>query len=202
MDSFLVLVVRLAAGILAVQDPNQPVSPEEAMKWATAAAYHAKASDLDPYELIGIARNETDFRADLVGPDGLDCGLTQTRIVYSKYTCKQLRKDTWIAFEEAARELRENQARCKKRNPNDVTRCRINSYNQGIKYKKTGWKGAYWLRVMCFAEAARAGVKPVSNCRMVKNRNDIARLIARSKGAQDNKVAAGGGKKNGASMVD
>ena len=40
--------------------------------------------------LIGIARNETDFRPHLVGPDGLDCGLTQTRVTYSKYRCRAL----------------------------------------------------------------------------------------------------------------
>lgn len=197
------LVVRLAAGILAVQDEGRPVSPEEAMKWATAAAYHAKVSNLDPYELIGLARNETDFQPSLVGPDKKDCGLTQTRITYSKYTCKQLRNDTWIAFEEAARELRENQARCKKRNPGDLKRCRINSYNQGIKYARSGWRGAYWLRVSCFAEAARAGVKPVGNCRMVKNRGDINRLIAKSRGVQQKKqLAASAGKQTGAKMID
>lgn len=181
MDSFLVLVVKLAAGILAVQENSAPVTPEQAMAWATAAAYHAQTSDLDPYELIGIARNETDFRPDLVGPDKKDCGLTQTRITYSKYSCKQLRRDTWIAFAEAARELRENQARCLKRAPNDLKRCRINSYNSGVKYAKSGRAGGYWLRVSCFAEAARAGVRPVSNCRLVNNRGDIARLIKQSK---------------------
>jgi hypothetical protein len=181
LDSFVVLVLRLAAGILAVQEERNPVSVDDAMKWATAAAYHANVSGLDPFELVGIARNETDFRPDLIGPDGKDCGLTQTRITYSKYRCKQLRQDTWIAFAEAARELRENQARCKKKNPGDLTRCRVNSYNQGIKYKRTGWKGRYWLRVHCFAEAARAGVKPVTDCRRVKNRKDIARLIHKSR---------------------
>jgi len=180
LDAFVVLVVRLAAGILAVQETRNPVTVDDAMKWATAAAYHANVSGLDPFELVGIARNETDFRPDLIGPDGKDCGLTQTRITYSKYRCKQLRQDTWIAFAEAARELRENQARCKKRHPHDLTRCRVNSYNQGVKYERSGWKGRYWLRVRCFAEAARAGVTPISDCRKVKSRKDIARLIHKS----------------------
>src|SRR5512134_992982 len=121
LDSFLALVMKLAAGILAVQSPGRPVSPENALGWATAAAYHAEQSGLDPFELIGIARNETDFRPDLVGPDGKDCGLTQTRVTYSKYRCRELRRDPWLAFEEAARELRENQARCLKRNKWDLT---------------------------------------------------------------------------------
>jgi hypothetical protein len=183
MDPFLVLVIRLAAGILAVQAPHRPVDPSDALQWATAAAYHARASGLDPFELIGIARNETDFRPDLVGPDRKDCGLTQTRITYSAYTCKQLRNDPWIAFEEAARELRENEARCKKRAPWDQTRCRINSYNSGVSYAKRGHAGGYWLRVSCFAEAAREGVRPVGDCRRVRSRRDIARLIQRSRDA-------------------
>lgn len=190
LDVFLGLVLRLATGILAIQDPSTPVSWSDAVKWATAAAYHAERSGLDPFELIGIARNESDFDPRTIGPDGLDCGLTQTRIVYSKYSCKRLRQDTWIAFEEAARELRENQARCKKRNPGDLTRCRINSYNQGVRYKKKGWKGAYYMRVLCFAEAARAGVPPKGNCRKAKSRRDIARLVPASVTKPATSVAA------------
>jgi hypothetical protein len=189
LDSFLALVMRVAAGILSVQAESQPVSPENALTWATAATYHAQRSNLDPFELIGIARNETDFRPEMIGPDGKDCGLTQTRVTYSKYRCRQLRSDTWIAFEEAARELRDNQKRCLKRAKWDVTRCRINSYNSGVRYAKKGRAGTYWLRVSCFAEAARAGVRPVGDCRLVRNRNDVARLIKASKNAQSIEVA-------------
>lgn len=180
LDSFVSLVVRLAAGIMSVQSPSRPVSPGEAVSWATAIAYHAGRSSLDPYELVGIARNETDFRPDLIGPDGKDCGIAQTRVTYSRYKCRQLRADTWIAFEEAARELRENQARCAKHSPRDLTRCRLNSYNSGVHYARRGKAGAYWLRVSCFAEAARQGVIPVADCRNVRNRRDIARLISAS----------------------
>jgi hypothetical protein len=191
LEVFLSLVMRLAAGIVAVQAPHQPVSPETALAWATAAAYHAQRSGLDPFELIGIARNETDFRPHLVGPDGKDCGLTQTRVTYSKYRCHELRRDPWLSFEEAARELRENQARCSKRNPWDLTRCRINSYNSGIKYARSGRAGGYWLRVSCFAEAARQGVRPVGDCRRVRSRGDIARLIRASQDAQQEVASVG-----------
>jgi hypothetical protein len=176
--------MRLATGILAIQADSQPVSPEDALSWAAAAAFHASRSHLDPFELVGIARNETDFRPGMVGPDGKDCGLTQTRVKYSKYRCKQLKADTWLAFEEAARELRENQQRCTKKNKWDLKRCRINSYNSGVRYAKKGWAGGYWLRVGCFAEAARAGVPPVSDCRTVTSRTQIARLIAESRRAR------------------
>jgi hypothetical protein len=180
VDGFLVLVLRLATGILAIHDPRTHVAPDDAIRWATAVAYHAQKNHLDPYELIGIARNETDFHADAIGPDGKDCGMTQTRVVYSRYRCRQLRNDVWLAFEEAARELAENQARCAKRAPGDLTRCRINSYNSGVKYARAGWQGGYWLRVICFAEAARRGVAPVGDCRQVQNRGDIARIMRAS----------------------
>jgi hypothetical protein len=184
LESFLVLVVRLAAGILSIQSPRAPVTPDQAFAWATAAAFHAHRSNLDAFELIGIARNETDFRPWLVGPDGKDCGLTQTRVTYSKYKCRELKRDAWLAFEEAARELRENQKRCLKRARWDLTRCRINSYNSGVRYAKKGRAGGYWLRVTCFAEAARAGVAPVGDCRKVRSRGQIARLIRASQDAQ------------------
>jgi hypothetical protein len=184
LETFLVLVWRLAAGILAVQAPGQPVSPEDAVSWATAAAYHARASEVDPFELIGIARNESDFRPNLVGPDGKDCGMMQTRVLYSRYKCRQLRQDPWLSFEEAARRLRENQARCTKRAKWDVKRCRLNSYNSGIRYAKKGRAGGYWLRVSCFTEAAREGVTPVGDCRGVQSRGDIARLLRASRSAE------------------
>lgn len=180
VDAFLALVLRLANGILAIQSPLHDVEADEALKWSIEAAFHAEREGLDPFELIGIARNETDFRPWLVGPDGKDCGLTQIRVTYSKYRCRELRGDTRKAFEEAASKLSLFQKRCLKRSPRDVTRCRINSYNSGVRYARSGWKGRYWLRVTCFAEAARAGVTPQGDCRKVKSRGDIARLLARS----------------------
>jgi hypothetical protein len=180
LDGFFALVLRLAAGIVAIQDPRTPVSSDDAVRWATAVAYHAQRNHLDPYELIGIARNESDFQADKIGPDGKDCGMTQTRVTYSRYRCRQLRDDPWLSFEEAARELSENQARCAKRSAGDLIRCRINSYNSGVHYARSGWQGGYWLRVSCFAEAARRGITPAGDCRRVQSRGDIARLLGTS----------------------
>ena len=177
LDAFFALVLRLATGILAIQDPGTPVTLDDAVQWATAAAFHAERNHLDPFELIGIARNESDFQPDRVGPDGKDCGLTQTRVTYSRYRCRQLRQDPWLAFAEAARELTENQARCARHASWDLERCRVNSYNSGVHYARSGWSGGYWLRVGCFAEAARRGVTPAGDCRRVHNRGDIARLV-------------------------
>jgi hypothetical protein len=184
LDTFLSLVLQLATGILAVQDPARPVATDEALSWAAAAAYHARAAGVDPWELVGIARNESDFEPTKVGPDGKDCGIAQTRVTYSKYRCKQLREDASLSFEEAARELRENQARCLKHSKGDVVRCRINSYNSGVHYARQGWAGGYWLRVQCFADAAKAGVHPWADCRRVQSRGDIARLIKQSQATE------------------
>lgn len=194
IDGFIALVLRLAVGILAIQDPGQPVSAEDAVRWATAVAYHADRMQLDPYELVGIARNESDFRPAMIGPDGKDCGIAQTRVTYSKFRCRELRADPLLSFQEAARELSENQARCLRWSKGDVTRCRINSYNSGVHYARSGWSGGYWLRVSCFAEAARRGVTPVGDCRRVKDRGDITRLLSRSETA----ATVGGGAAAGA----
>ena len=177
-ELFWALVGRLAAGILAVQSDHRPVEADEAVSWAAAAALYGGAAGVDPFELIAIARHETDFRPNLVGPDGKDCGLLQTRVIYSRYRCRELRSDPWKAFEEGARRLATYQQHCAKTNPQDLTRCRLNSYNQGWRYKKSGHKGTYWLRVKCFAEAARQGVAPRGDCRRAKSRRDIARLVS------------------------
>ena len=61
----------------------------------TVALPRPSAPGLDPYELIGIARNESDFHVNITSPDGKDCGITQTRTTYSKFRCKQLNSDVW-----------------------------------------------------------------------------------------------------------
>ena len=61
----------------------------------------------------------------------------------------------------------------------DFDRCRLNHYNSGVRYAKRGVHGAYWLRVQCFAEAARAGVTVGQSCRHVMGRGDIARALRR-----------------------
>jgi hypothetical protein len=177
LDIFLAGVLRLANGIMAIQDPGSPVEFADAVKWATAAIYNAEKNGLDPYELVAIARNESDFRPNLVGPDGKDCGITQTRVTYSKYSCKRLKADTWVAFEEAARELTIFQTYCLQTHRGDLTRCRLNGYNQGYRYALSGWKGSYYARIRCFADAARAGVTPSGNCRWARTPRDIAWLI-------------------------
>jgi hypothetical protein len=172
-------VLRLAAGILAIQNPNAPLASGRAIQYASAAAYHGFAAGVDPYELVAIARNESDFEEGQIGPDGKDCGLTQTRITNSKYTCTQLRHSYWLAFKEAAREMSEYRNAC--RNAIDYDRCRINRYNSGVRYARTGTRGRYWLRVLCFAEAARGGVVPGRACRRVHTHREIARIVGHSR---------------------
>ena len=170
-------IMHLTAGIYAIQAPGVPMTVNKAAEYAVAATYHGERAGVDPYELVGIARNESDFVEDIKGPDGKDCGLTQTRVTITKYSCKQLRRSYWLAFQEAAREMKEYGAACKTHA--DYDRCRLNHYNSGVRYAKRGVHGAYWLRVQCFAEAARQGVSVGQSCRKVMGRGDIARAIHR-----------------------
>jgi hypothetical protein len=173
---WLVYVLRLAVGIQAIQANYAPVDEDRAIAYATAAAYHGFRLGIDPFELVAVARNESDFQPTLRGPDGKDCGLTQTRITISRYSCKQLRSSYWIAFAEAARELSEYRDSCVGRP--DFDRCRINKYNSGVHYARTGVHGRYYLRIQCFAEAARQGIPVGRECRLVQSRKQIHRLLA------------------------
>jgi hypothetical protein len=176
IDAYLLTLVRIAIGAVAIEAPGAPLDVGRATEYAVAAMHFGVADGVDPFELIGIARNESDFRENVRGPDGKDCGLTQTRITITRYSCRQLRRSYWLAFQEAARELAEYAQAC--RGKPDFDRCRLNHYNSGARYAKRGFHGAYWLRVQCFAEAARDGLRVGSACRHVRGRGDIARVLA------------------------
>jgi hypothetical protein len=169
-------LLRLCAGILAIQDPSAPVDVANAERYAEAALRAATARNVDPWELIGVARNESRFRADEIGPDGKDCGIVQTRITGSRYSCRRLRHDVDIAFAEGARELQQYGKSC--RGHADFDRCRLNRYNSGFRYARRGFHGHYWLRVLCFTEAARAGA-PGGGCLDVKSRAAIEHAMLR-----------------------
>jgi hypothetical protein len=169
-------LLRLCVGILAVQDPSVRVDAAQAERYAAAALHAAAAHDVDPWELIGVARNESRFRADEIGPDGKDCGIVQTRITGSRYSCRRLRNDVEIAFMEGARELAAYRASC--RTHSDFDRCRLNRYNSGYRYAHRGFHGHYWLRVLCFTEAARAGA-PGGGCVDVASLAGIAGAIVK-----------------------
>ncbi len=98
LDLWLALVAKLIAGILAIAAPYAPVGVERATGYAVAAAYHGLRSGVDPFELVGIARNESDFHEGDVGPDRKDCGITQTRTTISRYSFRQLRNSYWLGF--------------------------------------------------------------------------------------------------------
>jgi hypothetical protein len=159
---WLMTALRISAGVLAVQDSSVPIDLEKAQRYAVAAMRASEAYHVDAFELIGVARNESRFRADEIGPDGKDCGIMQTRTTVSHYSCRQLRRDVNIAFMEGARELATYGKSC--RNHPDFDRCRFNRYNSGIRYAKKGVHGRYYQRVLCFTEAARNGL-PADHCR-------------------------------------
>jgi len=173
----LAALMQLTAGIYAIQAPGVPLTVQKAAQYAVAATYHGSRAGVDPYELAAIARNESDFVETMTGPDGKDCGLTQTRVTITKFSCKQLRRSYWLAFQEAAREMKEYGEACHAHA--DYDRCRLNHYNSGVRYAKHGFHGAYWLRVACFADAARQGISVGQSCRRVRSRGDIARTLHR-----------------------
>jgi hypothetical protein len=175
--TFLALVFHVAAGIFAVQSRQVPLSYAKATAYAVAAVYNGWRRGVDPFELVGVARNESDFRESKRSRDGKDCGLLQTRVTVTRYSCQRLRRSFWLAFHEGARELGEFATSC--RTHADFTRCRLNRYNSGIRYAKRGTHGAYWLRVECFAQAARANRDTGDACRSVRRKRDIARVVRR-----------------------
>jgi len=175
--TFVAWVFQVAVGIFAVQSHHVPVSYTRATALAAAAVYNGWHRGIDPFELVGVARNESDFVENKRSRDGKDCGLTQTRVTVTQYGCRQLRRSFWLAFQEAARELSEYASSC--RNHSDSARCRLNRYNSGIRYAKRGPHGAYWLRVKCFAQAARAARDTGDRCRTVRGKRDIARVLRR-----------------------
>jgi hypothetical protein len=178
IELFLALVLRVATGALAIQSPEAPLDASRATAYAVAASFAGQRAGVDPFELVAVARNESDFVEDARGPDGKDCGLTQTRITITRYSCRQLRSSYWLAFREAARELGEYARACA--GHADFDRCRLNHYNSGARYARRGVHGAYWLRVACFAQAARAGAAVGSACRRAVGRRDIGRIVRRA----------------------
>ena len=171
-------LLRLTAGIYAIQAPGVPLTVERAARYAVAATYFAERAGLDPYELAAVARNESDFVETMRGPDGKDCGLLQTRVTVTRYSCRALLHSYWLDFQEGAREISEYARSC--RGHADFDRCRLNRYNSGIRYARSGFHGAYWLRVECFTEAARRGIVVGQSCRTVRSRGDVARVLGRS----------------------
>ena len=168
-------IIRLCAGIVATQDPSAPVDLADAGRYAQAALHAANARQVDPWELVGVARNESRYRVDEIGPDGKDCGIVQTRTTGSHYSCRTLRHNVDIAFAEGARELQQYNKSC--RGHADFDRCRFNRYNSGFRYARRGFHGHYWLRVLCFTQAACAGA-PGGGCVDVQSRAaiDVAML--------------------------
>src|SRR5262245_16118921 len=106
-------LLQVSAGILAVQDHTWPVDQTRALAYANAALSAADSRGMDVWDLVGIARDESSFRPHLVGPDGKDCGITQTRVTVSRYSCGKLRSSAALGFAEAARELDGYAASCR-----------------------------------------------------------------------------------------
>lgn len=181
------LLAQIVAAILAVGYPGHRIPLPTAEAHAAIVARVSADTGIDPFEIVGIVHNESDWRPHLVSRDGKDCGIAQTRVTGSQYTCQQLTASAELSIRELARELtstRESCIRdltdasgdrlctCGKCDPlfmkQDLDRCRLNRFNSG--YAKANCApgdescrvrartaSRYWLRVLCFADAARHG---------------------------------------------
>jgi len=89
-----------------------------------------------------------------------------------------LRRSYRLGFLEGARELSEYQASC--RGHGDFDRCRFNRYNSGTRYARKGWAGRYWLRVLCYTQAAHVGATG-EHCVSVASRAAVTRAVARDR---------------------
>lgn len=181
LENYVVLMLQLFLGIQAIAPAGKPLPPRRAALYARAALYHGLRKNIDPFELVALARNESDFDDRTIGPDGLDCGLTQTRITYSRYSCEELMRSPFIAFAEAARELSAYEKGCRGRT--DYDRCRLNRYNSGLRYARKGFHGRYYLRLACFAAAARGRLPFQERCRTVQSEEQLALWIREASGA-------------------
>ena len=64
----LAAMMKLTAGIYAIQAPEVPLTVNRAAEYAVAATYHGERAGIDPYELVAIARNESDFVEESARP--------------------------------------------------------------------------------------------------------------------------------------
>lgn len=164
------MLFELMIGIIAIQSVWYPLDENKAKRYAKHAIYHARRYKIDPYELIGLARNESMFKERLVANKNKDCGIAQIRYIYSRYSCKKL-QNSWYNFSEAARMLAMFSKSCKGRK--DYERCRFNRYNAGWKFSPNN---KYWLRVKCYANAAKKKIKVGDRCRKITSLSQIKKM--------------------------
>jgi hypothetical protein len=84
--------------------------------------------------------------------------------------------------------MKDNARACK--NHWDFNRCRLNRYNSGVHYARHGVHGTYWLRVRCFANAARAGLDVGEACRDPDGRRQVARILRTNAKPRLSQIAA------------
>jgi hypothetical protein len=212
---------KLAAGIMVIQRGRMPLKGRCIRKWtkrercysryltgkaaaklalryareATQVTSEERYKWLTPVDLLGLAANETDYRAHLVAEHGRydargwDCGITQNRASVflgrtrkGRQLCNRLTKSSLLSFQYAARELTgyKNRycARIRKRwglKHWRFRKCVFNIYNQGPRYFRMGWLSRYYLRVKCYSTGILLQRRPRWSCRKVRDERWIRR---------------------------
>ena len=174
----LAALMRLTAGIYAIQAPGVPMTVEKAAQYAVAATVHGTRAGIDPYELVGIARNESDFIETMVGPDGKDCGLTQTRITITKYTLSPA-APVLLAGVPGSGARDEGVQRRRARATRTSIAAGSTTTTRACATPSTVSTAPIGCGSSASPHAARRGITVGQSCRRVRSHGDIARALHR-----------------------
>jgi hypothetical protein len=147
-------VVRLVKAIKALEFQSLRLSAARRLSIAKAAYLAGRKTNVDPFLLIALARQESDFTGrPSISPycyrPGIskcmaDCGITQHQIWgrprwIIRY-CKRMQRDHATAFLKSAKEIKFHTNWCLKKSRyawyRPLWQCVLNRYNQGPFYKR------------------------------------------------------------------
>jgi len=148
------LIEQLALGVKALEMKGLALSPTRRTAIATAALTASKATGVDPFLLVALARMESDFVAVArtayqckLTPKFIcsaDCGITQHHVNGKgtwviKY-CNVLQRDMVLSFTKSAEELAHHVEWCQNHSSSGwyspLEQCVLNRYNQGPYYRR------------------------------------------------------------------
>ena len=148
------LIEQLALGVKALEMKGLALSPTRRTAIATAALTASKATGVDPFLLVALARMESDFVAVArtayqckLTPKFIcsaDCGITQHHVNGKgtwviKY-CNTLQHDMVLSFTKSAEELAHHVEWCQNHSSSGwyspLEQCVLNRYNQGPYYRR------------------------------------------------------------------
>ena len=148
------VIEQLALGVKALEMKGLALSPARRTAIATAALTASKATGVDPFLLVALARMESDFVAVArtaynckLTPKFIcsaDCGITQHHVTGKgtwviKY-CNTLQRDMTLSFTKSAEEIAHHIEWCQNHSSSGwyspLEQCVLNRYNQGPYYRR------------------------------------------------------------------